>query len=268
MSNMVEEVFFLNEENTNMIKQRIVKILYKKNISQSKIADLLNISQPMVSNYCKSDKKTNREVVRIAKKISDKIVNENKINFQTCISFTKKPLEGHFFVVDKNEILTDENSKLMENLKNAFYNLKERNLSGFVPKIKVNIAMSKENPRNSNDVASFLDGLIIVDNKITGYNGIRFGKSKHLSSILINHGQNLDVNAIMNIAYNKKLEKTGFKIGFLNKNFNLEEQDKNFDILVHKGDFGIEPCAYILGKDALELSDKLLKIIGERNNEK
>jgi predicted fused transcriptional regulator/phosphomethylpyrimidine kinase len=30
----------------------------------------------------------------------------------------------------------------------------------------------------------------------------------------------------------------------------------------------MEPCVYIIGKDALELSDKLLKIIGEINNEK
>ncbi len=54
-----------------------------------------------------------------------------------------------------------------------------------IPEVKINIAMAKENAKNSDDVAAFLNGLIIADDKITGYNGIRFGKSKHLSSLLI-----------------------------------------------------------------------------------
>jgi predicted fused transcriptional regulator/phosphomethylpyrimidine kinase len=30
--------------------------------------------------------------------------------------------------------------------------------------------------------------------------------------------------------------------------------------LFHKGDFGIEPCAYIIGKDAVDVVNKLIKI--------
>ena len=125
--------------------------------------------------------------------------------------------------------------------------------------------MGKKNLKTPEDVASFLDGLIIADKKITGYNGIRFGRSKHLSSILLDHGKNLEKKAIMNIAYNKNLDKTNFKIGFLTKDFDLRKSNSGYDILVHKGDFGIEPCAYILGNDALDVSNKLLKILGEIN---
>ena len=56
---------------------------------------------------------------------------------------------------------------------------------------------------------------------------------------------------------------TKFIIGLLTKDFKLKNTDENFDILIHKGDFGIEPCAYILGNDAIEVADKLLKIIKE-----
>ena len=35
---------------------------------------------------------------------------------------------------------------------------------------------------------------------------------------------------------------------------------KQVDILLHRGDFGIEPCAYILGKNAVEVVNKFLKI--------
>ena len=45
--------------------------------------------------------------------------------------------------------------------------------------------------------------------------------------------------------------------GQLNK---LKESKKNVDILMHKGDFGIEPCAYVLGKDAVDVVKKVIKI--------
>ncbi len=265
---MVEEVFLTNKDDINAIKERVVKILYRKKMPQSKIADFLNISQPMVSIYCKSKKKANNHLNEITGKIAEGILRGKKVNFQTCVTFSNKKLEGHFFIADKNEILTDENSKILENLKQAFYNLKGKDISRFAPKIKINIAMAKKNLKNYNDVASFLDELIISDGKITGYNEIRFGKSEHLSSLLTKYGNKLDKKAIMNIAYSKKLEDTKYKIGFLNKDFSLKKPSKDYDILLHKGDFGIEPCAYILGKDAVEISNKLLEIIGEIDNEK
>ena len=226
------------------------------------------MSQPMVSIYCKSNKKVNSELVETAQKISNLILEGNIVNFQTCVNFSKKDFKGKFFVAEKNEILADENIRILENLKKAFNNIKEKNLSVLIPKIKINIAMSKKNPKNSEDIASFLDGLVVADKKITGYNGIRFGKSQHLSSILLNHGKNLRKNAVMNIAYIKKLKNTNFQIGYLTKNFDLKQVKSDYDILVHEGDFGIEPCAYVLGKDAYDVSNKILVILGEINNGK
>jgi len=47
---------------------------------------------------------------------------------------------------------------------------------------------------------------------------------------------------------------------YLTKNFKLKGDIKNIDILLHKGDFGIEPCAYILGKDAVDVVKKVIEI--------
>ena len=132
-----------------------------------------------------------------------------------------------------------------------------------IPEVKINIAMTKENPTGSDDVAAFLNGLIIADDKITGYNGIRFGRSKHLSSLLLDLSDRINVGAIMNIAYVEKLENIGFNIGYLTKDFKMKNADKQVDVLLHKGDFGIEPCAYILGKDAVDVVNKVLKIKGK-----
>jgi XRE family transcriptional regulator, thiamine biosynthesis regulator len=263
MINMTIEVFLIGGEKTINLKKAIARILYSKKIEQSKISEILNLSQPMVSNYCSTNEKVPQNTMKIAQEITEKIIKGNKINFQTCITFSEKDIQGNFFIADKNEILTDENSKIIDNLKQAFYNLKEKDIKKFIPAVKINIAMSKKNAKKSDDVASFLNGLIISEDKITGYNSIRFGKSKHLSSIIIKLGKKLDSNAIMNIAYTEEIEKTKFKTGFLTKDFKLKESGKNFDILIHKGDFGIEPCAYILGKDAVDVTDKLLKIVKE-----
>jgi predicted fused transcriptional regulator/phosphomethylpyrimidine kinase len=120
--------------------------------------------------------------------------------------------------------------------------------------------MAKENPVDSNDVAAFQNGLIIVDEKIISNNGIGFGKSRHLSSLLLSLKKEININAIMNVAYIKDIEKTSLSYEFLSKDFKLKKNETNVDILLHKGDFGIEPCAYILGKNAIEIVNKILKI--------
>jgi predicted fused transcriptional regulator/phosphomethylpyrimidine kinase len=260
---MAIEVFLIGEEKTINLKKAIARILYNKNFDQLRISKILNLSQPMVSNYCNSNEKISDNILKIAQEIAEKIINKHSIYFQTCVTFLNKNFEGNFLIADKNEIITDENSKIIDNLRHAFDKLKDKDIGNLIPEVKINIAMSKKKAKKSEDVASFLNGLIIFEDKIKGYNGISFGKSRHLSSLLIKLGKNLNINAIMNIAYIKKLEKTKFNTGFLTKDFNIHNTDKKFDILIHKGDFGIEPCAYILGNDAIEVSKKLLKLSDE-----
>ncbi len=47
---------------------------------------------------------------------------------------------------------------------------------------------------------------------------------------------------------------------YLTKDFKLKDRLKKVDILLHKGDFGIEPCAYIVGENAVDVVNKLIKI--------
>ena len=258
---MTYEMFLIDREKTTYLKMAIARILYYKKINQLKISKVLNLSQPMVSNYCKSSEKISDNITKIAHEIVERIMNKQSVNFQTCITFLNKNLEGNFLIADKNEIITDENTKIVDNLRQAFYNLKDKNIGSFIPEVKINIAMRKKNATKSEDVASFLNGLIIFEDKVKGYNSISFGKSRHLSSLLIKLSKDLNINAIMNIAFIKELEKIKLSIGFLTKDFKLKNKNKYFDILIHKGDFGIEPCAYILGNDAVDVTIKLLKII-------
>jgi predicted fused transcriptional regulator/phosphomethylpyrimidine kinase len=67
----------------------------------------------------------------------------------------------------------------------------------------------------------------------------------------------------MNIAYIKDIKKTNFNFDNLTDDFKLCNRNKNVDILLHRGDFGIEPCAYVIGKDAVDVVKKILKIRDE-----
>jgi predicted fused transcriptional regulator/phosphomethylpyrimidine kinase/predicted transcriptional regulator len=260
---MVEEVIFFKSDDTTLLKIALAKILYSKNFSQSKISEILNISQPMVSNYCSSNEKISDYILNLSENISKKIIDKNFIEFNICISFEKKILEGPKYIAEKNEIINDKNSIIFDNLTEAFLLLKGKDISKLIPAVKINIAMVKDDAESIEDVASFLNGLIIADDKVIINNGIRFGKSKHLSSLLINLKELIDAKAIMNIAYIKNIKKTNFNFDYLTKDFKLSSKNKNVDILLHRGDFGIEPCAYVIGKNAVDVVNKILKIRDE-----
>ncbi len=260
MINMVEEVILIKADHTILLKKALAKNLYFKKIDQVQISNILGISQPMVSNYLSSNERFPKNISDLAEKISEKIYNGNSAHFHTCVSFLDKEIEGRYYIAKKNELISDDKSNIIDNLTDAFLLLKEKNISGLIPEVKVNIAMAKDNAKSNDDVAAFLNGLIIADDKVTSNNGIRFGKSRHLSSLLLYLREKINVNAIMNLAYNNNIDKTRFKIGFLTKNFKLEKNQENYDILLHKGDFGIEPCAYILGNDAVDVVKKILKL--------
>lgn len=258
---MVDEAIFIKTENTIPLKKTLAKKLYSLGIDQPKISRILNLSQPMVSNYCSSQEKIPKKILELAEKITEKIIHENSpVSFHTCISLSKQDFEGEFYIAKKNEIITDETKKIIDNLTEAFLIIKGKDIHGLTPEIKINIAMAKENAETPDDVAAFLNGLVVVDDKIVGYNGIRFGKSKHLSSLLISLKKTLGINAIMNIAYIYNIEKTSLKHGFLTKDYKLKNNKKDLDVLLHKGDFGIEPCSYILGHNAVDVVNKVLKI--------
>lgn len=265
---MAEEAILIKDEDSIVLKKSLAKSLYKRGIDQSRISFILKLSQPMVSNYCGSNEIIPKRIENISEKILEKLDDGKSLRFQTSVSFTDKSLEGEFFIAQKNEIISEENIKIMDNLTKAFLLLKGKDISELIPKVKINIAMAKEKAKNTDDIASFLNGLIIADDKVTSNNGIRFGKSKHLSSLLLSLKNSLDVSSVMNIAYADFLENMDFNVGYLTKNYHLKEQKNQIDILLHKGDFGIEPCAYVLGKDAVDVSKKVLKIIDGIKNEK
>jgi predicted fused transcriptional regulator/phosphomethylpyrimidine kinase len=215
----------------------------------------------MVSNYITSNENIPTPILKLAEEISEKMPDDTPLTYHSCITFSKKHYEGPFYIAQKNELLSEENRIIVDNLTEAFLILKGIDISKVLPEVKINIAMVKPNADTINDVASFLNGIILADNKISGINGIRFGSSKHLATLLLSLKKPLKINAIMNIAYHKNITKLDFSSSFLTKDYELQNQKQQTDILFHKGDFGIEPCAYIIGEDAVDVAQKAKKIL-------
>jgi predicted fused transcriptional regulator/phosphomethylpyrimidine kinase len=257
---MAEEAFIIRVENNILLKKSIAQNLYKNKFEQLTISKILGLTQPMVSNYCSSSDEIPKNIQKLAEKITKRIKQNELIKFQTCITFSDNSYEGKHYIADKNEIINEENIRVVENLTQAFFILKNKNIYDLLPEIKINLAMSKEKPNSKEDIASFSNGFIIADNSIIGFNGIRFGSSKHLSALLLKLRETLDVYAIMNIAYFNNLSSKDLSIGYLTKDYNLKNKDKNYDILIHDGDFGIEPCSYVIGKDAVDVAKKVIHI--------
>jgi len=254
---MTKEVWIIKEEENIDLKTAIAKILYKNSYEQTKISEILNLTQPMVSNYIKSNNKISKKIEKLAQNIV-KTIKKEKINIYSCIT-TSKPVDNEpYFLAKKNELINNDKITIINNMTDAFLMLKGKNIEKIAPKVKINMVMSY-NPKTTNDIASFGKGFIIIDDKINTIPGISFGKSQHLANLLLYlQSKNIEVNAIMNI---KKLSKIpNLKTSYLTKDYKIKD-NKQVDIIIHEGDFGIEPCCYILGKDAKDVAKKVLKLI-------
>jgi predicted fused transcriptional regulator/phosphomethylpyrimidine kinase len=252
---MAEGVIILNNGDAILLKKALARILYGKDMDQSTISKVISITQPMVSNYVSSHEKIQKEIVMQAEKLAERLEKNSKIKFNTCVTFAD--LRGEYFVAKENEIIDNEKQKIVNDMMDAFLLLKGKDVSRIMPEVKINLAVCKSNPKDKNDVACFVNGLLIMDNKISSINSVQFGKSKHLASLLLK----LDSKAIMNIRLDESFKKV-FSYGILSKDFNIKKPG-DYDLLFHEGDFGIEPCCYVLGSSAKDVAKKVLKLMGE-----
>ena len=230
-------------------------------MKQQVIAEKLGITQAMVSKYLF---KKERDVNDLAKKIGEKtieLIKSNSANndissgiMGTCLKIMQT---GELCKIcsEKNHlkkcnicmnigIKADEKEKVINNLKEAVKLLEENNIVGLMPAVMMNIAMKTDNAKGKESVASIPGRIVKVNDKVKSSNAPQFNSSNHLANKLL---ENKEFKAIMNIKYDDKIEKAITSSG-LN------------DILTDKGGFGIEPCAYILGKNAIDVVNKAIKI--------
>lgn len=257
---MPNEGFIIKTEELVLLKQTVARLLCGSGIEQSKVARIMKVTQPTISNYISSRNKIPREIEEYAHAMVKKILNGSELGFYSYVSFSEKEHRGRCFIADENELITDEKQEIIDNLTSAFQLLKGLDINLLKPQVKMNMAMSKNNPRTINDIASFVNGFLLFDNRISSISSIRFGGSKHLASLLLYlKDKDANVNSIMNVKFNKSIKKSKFRCAHLTRDYKLVD-DGEYDVLLHEGDFGIEPCAYVLGSDAKDVARKVISI--------
>lgn len=261
---MAYQARHIKTKDIQTIKQILAQKLYKNKIDQKTISKLLQLSQPTVSNYLKEPKTTPHHLEETIQEILEELLQNKTIHISSLLTYETIPT-GKYFLAQAHELNTPKRSTIIDHLNEAYKKLNNINISPLNPKVKINLAESLPAASNKNDIASYHSGLILANSKIINHNGITFGTSNHLSKFLLQIKEKYPhVNAIMNLAYPPQLKKLkSIKTSKLTKDYQLEKYVEQPDLLLHPGSFGIEPCAYLIGKDANEVADKLHLILEE-----
>jgi len=173
----------------------------------------------------------------------------------------------------------------IENLKKAveiIQNCKE--LAAFIPEVRSNIVMAKEDAKDVNGVAGIPGRITTVHGKPKAFMEPEFGVSSHMARLVLSimkHDQSK--RSAMNIKYDPKIieicEKLGLKVSFYDRNDEPEDVKQVEggtipwgveaatlkigdipDVIYHMGAWGKEPSISIIGTDAVDVAKMIVCI--------
>jgi hypothetical protein len=249
------------------LRIRVAHNLKLSGFSQTEIAHHLHVSQAMVSKYLSYNPELSEEMDEVASEISRMIVqkkDEKDILLylcQTCFRWREGGITCTLHtLVDctvcaqlRSPDIMDEKQKVIQNVKEALALLESHPpMVALMPEVRMNIAMALKNASNPMEVAAVPGRLIPLHGKVTAVSDPEFGASHHLASILLMTGN----KAVINIKYTGEVLSSLKTLSFSY----TDSPETPADILIDKGGFGIEPCAYIFGRDAVDAALKVLKI--------
>jgi len=250
----------LEEEIFPKVHCNVVHSLSQEGIKQSIIAEKLGITQAMVSKYLLKEKESSKIIDRLSETTLNSIKNnlsKEELTFNLTNASIKLMQSGDLCNICKKTNNLEEcntcmnlgisnNKDIIDNLKQATAIIEKANPIELIPEVSMNIAMCKSDAKNKSEVASIPGRIVKINNKLKASNQPQFNSSNHLANLLLKH-KSENINAIINIKYNKEIDKA------------IKQANLNY-IIIDKGSFGIEPSAYILGKDAIDVVNKAIKL--------
>ncbi|MBU7027273.1 MAG: hypothetical protein HXS48_10055 [Theionarchaea archaeon] len=248
------------------LRIRVSHNLNASGYTQGEIAHHLHVSQAMVSKYLSKSVEPSEELDEVSSEIA-RMINQGKDEkdillyiCQTCFRWREGGLTCTLHNLSECTVCTqlrspeimDEKQKVVQNVKEALLILESSpSIVKLMPEVRMNIAMSAQNASNPMEVAAVPGRLVPVHGKVTAVSDPEFGASHHLASILLKTGN----RAVINIRYTEEIRSLFKKVGL-----SFTFTDEPADVLIDKGSFGIEPCAYIFGKDAVDAALTVLEI--------
>ncbi len=181
-----------------------------------------------------------------------------------------------------------ERYRILQELKKALESLKRGRGDLFIPEVSSNLGYALPGAEGNEDVAAFPGRIVRFRGTVASLADPEFGASHHISKIILTV-MNVDAEyaSAMNIRYSKELitrfRERGFVIAYFDRKrepkqlkekegFSLEwgvrevlkRMGRVPDFIYDKGDVGKEPMIRVLGKNPMEVVQKIMKAEGGR----
>jgi hydroxymethylpyrimidine/phosphomethylpyrimidine kinase len=180
-----------------------------------------------------------------------------------------------------------ERYHVIQELKKAMDRLKGEKLGSLIPEVSSNLGYALPNAKGIIDIAAFPGRIIRYKDSVATLSDPEFGASQHIASIILMVMKfDSEYCSAMNIRYSKEtiaqFRKKGFLIGHFNRRFEPKriKQKEGFtlewgvrevlrklrrmpDFIYDEGDIGKEPMIRVLGRDPMDVVDKILKAYGK-----
>jgi hydroxymethylpyrimidine/phosphomethylpyrimidine kinase len=184
-----------------------------------------------------------------------------------------------------------ERYRIVQELKKAVEVLKEEKMGYLIPEVSSNLGYALPNVEGIEDVAAFPGRIIRYKDSVATLSDPEFGASQHIANIILTVMKfDPEYCSAMNIRYSKEtvaqLRKSGFLVGYFSRRVEpkkvktkegsslewgvgevLRKMRRVPDFIYDEGDVGKEPMIRVLGRNPLEVIQKILKAVGKSSDQ-
>jgi len=181
-----------------------------------------------------------------------------------------------------------EKYSVIQELKKAADLLKKENVGHLIPEVSSNLGYALPHAEGAEDVAAFPGRIVRWKDSVAILGDPELGASRHVASIILTVMRfDSEYASAMNIRYSKenvaKLKRSGFLVGHFNRRLEpkkvkeregsslewgvggvLRKMKRVPDFIYDEGDVGKEPMIRVLGKNPMEVVNKILKAVGRK----
>jgi hydroxymethylpyrimidine/phosphomethylpyrimidine kinase len=176
-----------------------------------------------------------------------------------------------------------ERYPVIQELKKALETLKQRHLGLLIPEVSSNLGYALPGAEGAEDVAAFPGRIIRLRDTVASLSDPEFGASQHIAKIILTV-MNFDAEygSAMNIRYSRenvaRLRRKGFLVGHFDRKREprqVKEKEGSSlewgvqdvlrrlkrvpDFIYDEGDVGKEPMIRVLGRDPMEVVQKVIR---------
>ncbi len=181
-----------------------------------------------------------------------------------------------------------ERYRVIQELKRAVEVLKEERIEHLIPEVSSNLGYALPQAEGIGDVAAFPGRIVRFKDSVATLSDPEFGASRHVADIILTVMEFYpEYCSAMNLRYSEEtveqLRRKGFHVGRFDRRLEpkrvKEKEDSSLgwgvgdvlrkmkrvpDVIYDEGDVGKEPMVRVLGKNPMEVVQKVLKAVSRK----